>query len=127
MSDERSATPTDVKLGQRVRARRLEIGMSQERLAEALGLTFQQVQKYERGVNRIAVSRLLDIADALDVDPGDLLAGLGKRSRAQAPSPSLASMMSTPEGSRMAAIFSRISSAPIRRKVLSLTEAVVGE
>jgi transcriptional regulator with XRE-family HTH domain len=126
MSDERSATPTDVKLGQRVRARRLEIGMSQERLAEAVGVTFQQVQKWERGVNRVACSRVVEISRALRLPIADLFVGLGFGEDESA-EPSIASMMSTPEGSRMAAIFSRIKSAPIRRKVLSLTEAVVGE
>lgn len=62
----REANAIDRKLGERVRARRLSVGMSQERLAEALGITFQQVQKYEKGVNRIAASRLLYIATALD-------------------------------------------------------------
>ena len=56
MNDERAATSIDRKLGQRVRSRRLEIGMSQERLAELLGVTFQQVQKYEEGANRIGAS-----------------------------------------------------------------------
>lgn len=61
----REATNLDVQIGARVRACRLEQGVSQERLAEALGVTFQQVQKYEKGVNRIAASRLFDIAKAL--------------------------------------------------------------
>ncbi len=65
MNDERAANAVDRRLGQRVRTRRLEIGMSQEKLAETLGVTFQQVQKYEKGVNRIAASRLFDIAASL--------------------------------------------------------------
>jgi transcriptional regulator with XRE-family HTH domain len=67
MSEERTANAVDRWLGQRVRTRRLEISMSQERLAALLGVTFQQVQKYEKGVNRIAASRLFDIAMALDM------------------------------------------------------------
>jgi DNA-binding XRE family transcriptional regulator len=58
MNVERAANAIDRMVGQKVRTRRLEIGMSQERLTELLGVTFQQVQKYEKGVNRIAVSRL---------------------------------------------------------------------
>lgn len=65
MSDERAATQFDKALGGKVRARRLEIGMSQEALAEELGITFQQVQKYEKGVNRVAAGRLWDIAKVL--------------------------------------------------------------
>lgn len=58
----------DQHIGKRLRARRLEIGMAQEELAELLGITFQQIQKYERGVNRIAASRLYEIAEAIDVE-----------------------------------------------------------
>lgn len=67
MTTNRSPTRVDAGIGRRVRARRLEVGMSQERLAELLGVTFQQVQKMEKGVNRIAASRLWDIAVSLEV------------------------------------------------------------
>jgi len=60
-------SPIDVHVGSRIRLRRTLLGMSQERLGEALGLTFQQVQKYERGVNRVGASRLFDLARVLDV------------------------------------------------------------
>lgn len=59
--------PVDVHVGKRVRARRTLLGMSQEKLGEALGLTFQQVQKYERGANRIGSSRLWEVSQILDV------------------------------------------------------------
>src|SRR5271155_2932024 len=59
--------PIDVHVGARIRPRRTPLGMSQERLGEALGLTFQQVQKYERGVNRVGASRLFDLSRVLDV------------------------------------------------------------
>jgi transcriptional regulator with XRE-family HTH domain len=59
--------PVDVHVGKRVRARRLLLGMNQQKLAAALGLTFQQVQKYERGANRVSASRLSAIADVLHV------------------------------------------------------------
>ena len=61
------ASPIDVHVGSRIRLRRTLMGMSQERLGEALGLTFQQVQKYERGVNRVGASRLFDLSRVLDV------------------------------------------------------------
>ena len=60
--------PIDVHVGNRVRLRRTLLGMSQEALAEAIGLTFQQVQKYEKGANRVSSSRLMDIASVLDAD-----------------------------------------------------------
>ncbi len=61
------ASPIDAHVGTRIRLRRTLMGMSQERLGEALGLTFQQVQKYERGVNRVGASRLFDLSRVLDV------------------------------------------------------------
>src|SRR5579875_2715065 len=81
------ASPIDVHVGSRIRLRRSLMGMSQERLGEALGLTFQQVQKYERGVNRVGASRLFDLSRVLDVPisfffddlPDSLLAFGGKR------------------------------------------------
>lgn len=59
--------PIDVHVGQRIRQRRTLLGMSQEKLGEAIGLTFQQVQKYERGANRVGSSRLFDLSQVLDV------------------------------------------------------------
>ncbi|MEA2776431.1 MAG: hypothetical protein QOF90_1837 [Acetobacteraceae bacterium] len=69
VSTERESRPSpiDVHVGSRIRLRRTLLGMSQERLGEALGLTFQQVQKYERGVNRVGASRLFDLSRVLDV------------------------------------------------------------
>lgn len=78
---EHRPSPIDVHVGARVRLRRTLLGMSQEKLGEALGLTFQQVQKYERGVNRIGASRLFDLARVLDVPIGfffdDMPDGMG--------------------------------------------------
>ncbi len=78
---EHKPSPIDVHVGGRVRLRRTLMGLSQERLGEALGLTFQQVQKYERGVNRIGASRLFDLARVLDVPIGfffdDMPDGMG--------------------------------------------------
>jgi transcriptional regulator with XRE-family HTH domain len=64
---ESRSSPIDAHVGTRIRLRRTLMGMSQERLGEALGLTFQQVQKYERGVNRVGASRLFDLSRVLDV------------------------------------------------------------
>ena len=69
MADEKESrpSPVDTHVGGRIRLRRTLMGMSQERLGDALGLTFQQVQKYERGVNRVGASRLFDLSRVLDV------------------------------------------------------------
>lgn len=81
---QREANKVDEHVGGRMRKRRLQLGMSQERLAELLGVTFQQVQKYEKGVNRIAASRLYKAGHALDVPfqyfvKGLPASGIGKR------------------------------------------------
>ena len=65
----KSPLPMDATIGQRIRAQRLNRGMSQTELADTLGITFQQVQKYEKGANRVSVSRLQQIAEALGVTP----------------------------------------------------------
>jgi transcriptional regulator with XRE-family HTH domain len=64
---QRRAGPEDVAIGQKIRALRLERGLSQEELGRAVGITFQQIQKYERGANRVSAARLQRIADALEV------------------------------------------------------------
>ncbi|MBU6474732.1 MAG: helix-turn-helix domain-containing protein [Alphaproteobacteria bacterium] len=66
-TDEAGPNPVDIYVGSKVKSRRLILGLSQEELAKAIGLTFQQVQKYERGTNRISVSRLVDICKVLKV------------------------------------------------------------
>jgi transcriptional regulator with XRE-family HTH domain len=79
--------PIDIHVGARVRLRRTLLGMSQEKLGEAIGLTFQQVQKYERGANRIGSSRLYDLSRVLDVPVGfffeDMPSGVAANSPAQ--------------------------------------------
>lgn len=74
--DEQAAHPVDQHVGLRVRARRKLLGMSQEKLADALGLTFQQVQKYERGANRVSASKLYEISRSLKCEPAYFFEGL---------------------------------------------------
>ena len=74
--DDQSPHPIDREVGLRIRVRRKEIGLTQEKLAEALGLTFQQIQKYERGANRVSASKLFEIACALQVSPSHFFDGL---------------------------------------------------
>lgn len=76
MSDPRATNAIDRHVGERLRLRRLELGISQQDLGEHLRITFQQVQKYEKGTNRIAASRLFEIAYALDVPVGYFYEGL---------------------------------------------------
>ncbi len=75
----RGADPIDLHVGAQARARRILLGLSQEKLAEGLGITFQQVQKYERGSNRISASRLYNMAEILDVPITYFFEGVGAR------------------------------------------------
>jgi len=84
-----AAGPVEVHVGNRIRLRRTLLGLSQEKLGEALGLTFQQIQKYERGANRVGASRLYDLARVLDVPIGfffdDMQDGTPKPAASPAP------------------------------------------
>lgn len=77
--------PIDIHVGSRVRLRRTLLGMSQEKLGEALGLTFQQVQKYERGANRVGASRLFDLSRVLDVPVSFFFDDMGEELKSQSP------------------------------------------
>jgi transcriptional regulator with XRE-family HTH domain len=131
MNDERSANLIDRRLGQRLRARRLEAGLSQERLAELLGLTFQQVQKYEKGVNRIAASRLFDIAVALDVPVAFFFDGMNPSGlggvQEDGPNGLVFDTLSTPEGLNLMTLFSAIKNPRVRRRVVDLVRALAEE
>ena len=130
MNDERAATSIDRKLGQRVRSRRLEIGMSQERLAELLGVTFQQVQKYEKGVNRIAASRLFDIASALQQPVSRFFEGLSHGRAAgvaEGKQDYIDDALATPEGAQLMSVFASIKSQRVRRKVVDLVRTLAEE
>lgn len=125
VSDERAAGKLDKQIGARVRARRLEIGMSQEQLAEALGVTFQQIQKYEKGINRIAASRLFDMSAALDLP----IERFFQTSRAamQPNNGKLMAALAGPEVADLVRTFSKIKSARTRARVLELVRAMSSE
>lgn len=108
----------DKEIGTRIRMRRVLIGMSQERLGDLLGITFQQVQKYEKGTNRISVGRMMDIARVLGVDIHyffdnlvEPIPGLGDNA---APA-YVADFMSTPEGLQLMRFFVQIKDPKLRR------------
>jgi transcriptional regulator with XRE-family HTH domain len=127
----KSPNPTDKHVGSRVRMRRILIGMSQESLGEALGVTFQQVQKYEKGTNRIGASRLHQIASVLGV-PIEFFyegapAGPGGSGRTNLSDASLRDDLITPENLQLLKAFARIGDPKIRRYIMKLTEAVGSE
>jgi len=78
------SSEVDAHVGRRVRERRREIGMSQEKLGNVLGVSFQQIQKYENGTNRVSASRLWDITEALEVDLAYFFEGIQKRAKRKA-------------------------------------------
>jgi transcriptional regulator with XRE-family HTH domain len=100
--------------------------MSQERLADLLGITFQQVQKYERGVNRIAASRLSEICKVLNVPAQDIMDGLGDAPREMS-NERLTAFLATPEGADLAWLFPELRSQSVRRRVLDLVRTLVAE
>ncbi len=140
---EHRPSPIDVHVGSRIRLRRTLLGMSQERLGEALGLTFQQVQKYERGVNRVGASRLYDLSRVLDVPISfffdDMPMGGGSVSFAQrnqgvgepgqepfgAASHGLpADLMQQRETLELVRAYNRIQDPAIRKRVFDLIKAM---
>lgn len=124
LADERAANAIDKKLGERLRAYRLDIGMSQEQLAEILGITFQQVQKYEKGMNRIAASRLFDISAALGIPIQDFFAGL-KGAGKTGPRRSLGSdALAIPGADELLRSYANLRTPKLRRHVLALVRVV---
>jgi len=119
--------PVDRHVGLRIRMRRKEMGVSQERLAEALGITFQQVQKYERGANRVSASKLWEIAGALRTPVAYFYDGLGDQEAAAAQRDAAQDFMLSSEGIELMAAFPRIQEPAIRRKIVELVRVVAEE
>lgn len=124
MSSERSAGDIDQRLGERIRARRLSIGLSQEVLAERVGVTFQQVQKYEKGVNRIAASRLFSLAAALEMSVPELLDGITSPRDRLDQHDGLDAALGANGAVELLKLYANISAPGIRRRVLDLVRAV---
>ncbi|WP_201832921.1 helix-turn-helix domain-containing protein [Microvirga zambiensis] len=119
----KSPNQVDRHIGSRVRARRIMLAMSQEKLADALGLTFQQVQKYEKGVNRIGASRLLHIAGILDVSIEFFFEGLpGLRAGGFSDDSLVAEFLTRSESDRLVRGFLKLKDDEARRKVADLVD-----
>jgi transcriptional regulator with XRE-family HTH domain len=116
----RKPDPLDIEVGRKVRALRLNKNMSQERLAEALGLTFQQVQKYERGTNRISAGRLQRIAKILDVQTSVFFPDTKEAARGG--TSSLFDLVDSAAALRLLRAYSRIPTPELKRIVASLAE-----
>jgi transcriptional regulator with XRE-family HTH domain len=118
--------PVDRHVGLRIRLRRKELGVSQEKLAVALGITFQQVQKYERGANRISASKLWETARALSVPIAYFYEGLTDDDQGGSVPASAHDFLLTAEGLELASSFLKLPTGRVRRKVVELVRAIVG-
>ena len=132
MIAKKAPNPIDKHVGSRVRMRRMMLSMSQEKLGDALDLTFQQVQKYEKGTNRIGASRLQQISHILQVPISFFFDGAptvpaGTRSEglSEAPSPAYVSdFLATSDGLALTKAFMRISDSKLRRRIVDLVEQI---
>ena len=130
----KAPNPIDKHVGSRVRKRRMMLSMSQEKLGDALGLTFQQVQKYEKGTNRIGASRLQQIAHILQVpvsfffEGAPHVEGMPVGGMSEAPSPAYVSdFLATSDGLSLTKAFMRIKNSKLRRRIVDLVEQIAGE
>jgi transcriptional regulator with XRE-family HTH domain len=134
----RRANPIDLHVGSRVRLRRMLLGLSQEKLAERLGLTFQQVQKYEKGINRIGASRLFDLAQVLGVPVqffyDDAPVAVSAERAVGGPGVAgrpvdddLVDFLHSREGIELTKAFVRISDQKVRRSIVELVRALAGD
>lgn len=129
MNQKKRPHPVDIHVGGRVRMRRVLLGMSQEKLGDSLGLTFQQVQKYEKGANRIGASRLWELSRILDVPIGFFYEnavdpdGFGEDGAQDY----VTEFVYSGEGLNVVKYFSRISDPNIRRSIVNMIRAVAGE
>lgn len=127
----RKPNPIDIHVGSRVRLRRAMVGMSQEKLGEALGITFQQIQKYEKGANRIGASRLQQIASVLNTPiafffedaPGSPEQGMAESSSTNY----VIDFLSSSEGLQLNRAFLKIGDPKIRRKIIELVRTLADE
>ncbi len=128
--DSEGPNPVDIHVGQRIRMRRLMVGVTQTQLADELGLTFQQVQKYEKGTNRVSASKLYAICKVLTVPPEYFFEGLpkiGESSRKQQKVADEAHILSTADGIELMRCFKKIDQKPIRRHIVGLVKSLAAE
>ena len=133
IENKKKPNPIDIHVGSRIRLRRTMLGMSQEKLGESLGITFQQIQKYEKGTNRVGASRLQNISSILNVPvsfffedaPGDQVSQGGM---AEASSSNyVVDFLSSSEGLQLNRAFVKISDPKVRRRVVDLVKALAAD
>ena len=124
----KAPNPIDKHVGSRVRMRRMMLAMSQEKLGDALGLTFQQVQKYEKGTNRIGASRLQHIASIQQVSISFFFEDApGQSSILDEPCDYVSGFLATSEGLALTNAYIHIKNAKLRRSIVALVKQIAGE
>ncbi len=131
MANTKSPNPVDVHVGSRIRMRRMLLGMSQEKLGENLGITCQQVQKYEKGTNRVGASRLQAISGTLGVRPGFFFEGMEGAASDEASGTEeiggINGFITSKEGLELNRAFTKISDAKLRKKIVALVRALAND
>lgn len=134
IENKKKPNPIDIHVGSRIRLRRTMLGMSQEKLGESLGITFQQIQKYEKGTNRVGASRLQNISSILNVpvsfffedapgEQGNVAAGMAEASSSNY----VVDFLSSSEGLQLNRAFVKIADPKVRRKIVDLVKALAAE
>ena len=135
IENKKKPNPIDIHVGSRIRLRRTMLGMSQEKLGESLGITFQQIQKYEKGTNRVGASRLQNISSILNVPvsfffedaPGESNAASPTGMAEAASSNYVVDFLSSSEGLQLNRAFVKIADPKVRRKLVDLVKALASE
>jgi transcriptional regulator with XRE-family HTH domain len=130
----RGTTAVDTHIGQKIRTRRILLGLSQTELADAAGISFQQIQKYEKGTNRVGAGRLQQFSDALGVPPSYFFEGVptvGKKQSApqegELSEGTIVSFLGTREGAALVRAFMSIKQKPIRQNAIAFLETLKGK
>nr|CAD6616368.1 XRE family transcriptional regulator [Rhizobium sp. Khangiran2] len=134
IENKKKPNPIDIHVGSRIRLRRTMLGMSQEKLGESLGITFQQIQKYEKGTNRVGASRLQNISSILNVPvsfffedaPGENRASRAGMEEASS-SNFVVDFLSSSEGLQLNRAFVKISDPKVRRRIVDLVKALAAD
>ena len=134
IANKKKPNPIDIHVGSRIRLRRTMLGMSQEKLGESLGITFQQIQKYEKGTNRVGASRLQNISSILNVPvsffvedaPCDASPGQPGASESSS-SNYVVDFLSSSEGLQLNRAFVKIDDPKVRRKIVDLVKALAAD
>jgi len=128
--EKKTPNPIDVLVGSRIRMRRLLLGLSQEKLADGIGITFQQVQKYEKGANRVGASRLMAISKVLDAAPSFFFQDddklLPQEINVGKPN-EIVSFVQSNDGVALNQAFAKITDPAIRKKIIALAKVLAGQ